>query len=305
MLRIWGFDYTPADIWKVLSEQWVIRVGVDNKLGFVEFMTFGLFIAGGFFVSSLIYKFILNKLFEIIRSEPGTQNTISRIIHYTIVFFAIILGLNAIHLEQFIWWVGASFGIVIGLALKDFVTDFIAGFFVLIERPIEIGNYVQIDNVQGTVHKIAARATTIITSRNHSIIIPNKDLVTKWIINWGHGRFAVGFEINIRVESSADPELVKKVLFNTIQSNPLILKVPGVVVRLEDFEDNGFYFLTRAFISARRVKEQWELAAVLRTEVVKAFRENNIRLAQPARLVHLRNDSGAKEFKSIDIKFDK
>ncbi len=305
MLRIWGFDYTPSDIWNVLAEQWVIPIGINNKLGFVEFMIFGLFIAGGFFVSSMIHKFILNKLFEIIRSEPGTQNTISRIIHYSIIFFAIILGLNAIHLEQFIWWVGASFGIVLGLALKDFVTDFIAGFFVLIERPIEIGNYVQIDNVQGTVHKIAARATTIITSRNHSIIIPNKDLVSKWIINWGHGRFAVGFEINIRVEANTNPELVKKVLFTTIQSNPLILKVPGVVVRLEDIEDNGFYFLTRAFISARRVKEQWELAAALRTEIIKAFKENNINLAFPTRIVHLRGDGNTKEFKSIDIKFDK
>ncbi len=303
-LRIWGFDYNPSDLWKVLSEQWVVRVGV-NKFGFVELMTLGLFITGSFLLSSLVHKFILSRLFDILRSEPGIQNTISRIFHYVIVFLAIVMGLYAIHLGDFISWAWLSFSIVFGLAIKDIVMDFVAGFFVLLERPIEIGNYIQIDETQGTVHKIAARSTTIITSRNHSIIIPNKDLITKWIINWGHGRFAVGFELNIRVDLRSDPDLVKKVLVTTIQSNPLILKVPGIVARLEDIEENGLYFLVRAFISARRVKEQWELAALLRSEIIKAFRENNIVLAKPARLIEMESGVVTQGPKAIEIKFDK
>src|SRR5207244_10714676 len=130
--------------------------------------------AAGFLSSSLVHRFILNRLFDILRSEPGTQNTISRIAHYTIIFLAVLLGLYAMHLQQFIFWVGASFGIVLGLSLKDIISDFVAGFFVLIERPIEIGNYIQIDNIQGTVHKLSARSTTIITALNHSVIFPNQ-----------------------------------------------------------------------------------------------------------------------------------
>jgi len=273
MMRIWGFDKTPADLWRLLSEQWVIRVGVDNKLGLVEFMLFGLCISASFVISSLMHKFVLSRLYEILRPEPGAQNTISRIVHYTFVFFSIVLGLYVIHLEQFIFWVSASFSIGVGFALKDIVADMVAGFFVLIERPIEIGSFVQIDNVQGTVHKIAARSTTIITSKNHSIIIPNKDLVSKWITNWGQGRFAVGFEITIRVDQKEDPEKVKRLLLTVIQSHPLILKVPAVVVRLEEFDDNALCFLTRAFISSRRVREQWEIASFLRTEIMKTFKK--------------------------------
>src|SRR4029077_11258891 len=213
-----------------------IRVGVDNKLGFVEFMSLGLFIAVGFFISSLIHRFILNRLFDILRSEPGTQNTISRIVHYTIIFLASLLGLNAVHLGQFIFWIGAPFAVALGFASKDIVSDLLAGFFVLIERPIEIGNYVQIDEVHGTVHKIDARSTTIITSKNHSVIIPNKDLITKWVVNWGHGRFAVGFELNVRVDQIEDPEIVRKLLLSVVSTNQFILKVPAVVARLEDIE---------------------------------------------------------------------
>lgn len=312
ILRIWGFDYSPFDIWKGLAEQWVIRIPPDNRLGIIELSVFVLFIVAGFMISSLLHKFVLARLFSILRSEPGTQNTISRMCHYLIVFLAITLGFTAIHLENLILWVGASLTIGLGFALKDIAADLLAGFVVLVERPIEIGNYVQIDNIQGTVHKIAGRSTTIITSRNHSIIIPNKDLVTKWIVNWGHGRFAVGLEMAVRVLHKSDPELVKKTLVGIIQSNPFILKVPNIVVRLEDIEENALYFLVRAFVSSRRVKEQWDIAAALRTEIIKAFAQQGIQFSQPTRLLQFSAQNNANiddgkndGFKAIEIKFDK
>lgn len=303
--RIWGFVYSPADIWKALSEQWVVQISLDHKIGFVQFMILGMFITAGFFISSITHRFILTRLFDILRSEPGIQNTISRICHYTIIFIAIILGLIAIHLQQFMLYVGASFGIALGFALKDIGADILSGIFVLIERPLEIGNYVQIDTIQGTVHKIAARSTTIITSKNHSVIIPNRDLVSKWIINWGHGRYSIGFEVNVRVDPSCDPELTRRILYGVVQAHPLILKVPGVVTRLEEFEENAFVFLLRGFISARRVKEQWEIAAAIRTEVVKAFKEHGLRFARAERALVITSSDSGQVAQSVEIKFDK
>jgi small-conductance mechanosensitive channel len=305
VMRIWGIYYSITDMWKALADQWVIYVDAENKVGLIEFMMLGLFVMCGFVISSIIEKFVLNKLFDILRSEPGTQNTISRIAHYTIVFMATVFGLYAIHLGQFILVLWASFAIGLGWAMKDIVSDWVAGFFVLIERPIEIGNYVQIDTIEGTVHKIAARSTTIVTSRNHSIIIPNKDLVAKSIINWGHGRFAVGFEMNIRVEQASNPDEVKQLLISIVQANPLVLKVPAIVARLEDIEDSAFCYLVRAFISARRVKEQWEIAAALRADIVKAFKEHHIELAKPARKLYLGDDERrGVDSKPIEIKFN-
>jgi len=305
--NIWGLNYTPFDIWQVFANEWVINIGVDKKLGIIQFIIFGVFLAIGFVISSCTHKFVLSKLFDILRFEPGTQNTISRILHYLIIFVTILLGLYAIHLEQFIFLVGASLGIGLGFALKDVVADLVAGFFVLLERPIEIGNYIQLDNIEGTVHKIAARSTTIITSLNFSVIVPNKDLLSKTIINWGHGRFAVGFEVQVRVEHKTDPDLVKKVLFSVVQANPVVLRVPGIVVRLENFEENGYLFLVRAFISARRVKEYKEIAANLRMEILKAFKENNIQLSRPERAISYSVADGSMrhDAKSLEIKFDK
>lgn len=306
--RIWGYNYTLSEVWRLLSETWVLPLGIDNKLGFVQFLTLGMFVFSGFLISSLFDKFVLTTLFEILRSEPGTQNTISKITHYLILGVSILLGFLSIHLEQFIFLIGGLLGIGLGFALKDVVADFVAGFFVLIERPIEIGNYIQVDSVEGTVHKISPRTTTVITSRNFAVFIPNKDLLAKNIINWSHRRFAMGFEIYLRVTHESDPELVRKLVIETLQSYPVVLKLPAVVCRLEEFEENAFYFMSRAFISTQRLKDSWLIASDLRIKLVKVFKENGISLAKPQRVVYVNeitSETRVEEKKPLSIKFDK
>lgn len=301
---IWGLGYTPYDIWHLLKDEWVIQLSNARQIGVVEFLTLGIFIAAGLVISSIMNRFVLSKLFDILRSEPGTQNMISRMLHYCFVFIAVLLGINAVHLGEFLFWIVTPLFVGLGISLRDVGADFIGGLLILLERPIEIGNYIQVDGdakVEGTVHKISARTTTVINSKNYSFIVPNKDIMNRTITNWGHGRFAVGFEVHIRVDHRADPELVKKVLFNVLQSHPSVLRVPGVVVRLENFEENGFYFLTRAFVSARRLKEQWEIAAAVRIEIIKAFKEHGIMLSRPERVI----SSPGTYQKALDITFDK
>ena len=301
--RIWNLYYTPTDLWNLLSNEWVVTIGDNNKLGIVQFISFTIFIIFGFITSSLVNKFILNKLFDVFRTEPGTQNTLSRITHYLIIIISTMLGFTAIHLGAFIGYASAALFLGAGMGLKDLILDFVGGFFVLIERPIEIGHFIETDQVKGTVHKISPRATTIRTARNFSIIIPNKDLINKPIINWGQGRFAVGFEIKVTVSYGSDPIKVKEVILETIQKNPVILKVPGVSIRMEDFLDNGIQFFIRAFTSARKVRDQWDIASDLRFALIKSFKENDIKIPFPQTVVHFA-ENGDKFFKSIDIKFD-
>lgn len=303
--RIWEFNVTIADFWRFLSETIVVPIGVDKKFGFIQFITLIVFVAGGFLFSSVTHRFVLNRLFDILRTEPGTQNTITKIVHYLTISLSVLLGFVSIHLEQLIWYIGTTLAVGLGFALKDILTDYVAGFFVLIERPIEIGNYVRLDNnieLQGVVHKIDARTTTIMTRLNHSVIVANKDLVTKVLSNWGKGRFAVGFEIKLLVNYNSNIDEVKKTILEVIQSNPVVLRVPNIIVRVDDFEEGGIYFLARAFISARRVQEQWTIAAGLREELLKAFKAKSIQFGFPQRVLHIGSNGVASP---IQFNFEK
>ncbi len=302
--RIWNFYYTPTDFWDHLSNDWVITIGENHKLGIVQFISFITFIISGFITSTLVNKFILNKLFDVFRTEPGTQNTLSRITHYLIIIISIMLGFTAMHLGVFIGYASTALFLGAGIGLKDLILDFVGGFFILIERPIEIGHFIETGEVRGTVHRISPRATTIRTARNFSIIIPNKDLITKPIINWGQGRFAVGFEMMITVSYGSDPIKVKEILLQTIQKNPVVLRVPGISIRMENFLEDGMQFFIRAFVSARKVRDQWDVASDLRFAIIETFKEHNIEIPFPQTVVHFAKNKD--EFvKAIDIKFDK
>ncbi|MFH1831832.1 MAG: mechanosensitive ion channel domain-containing protein [bacterium] len=302
---IWGYEYTLTEIWKAFSDRWVLPITPEYKLGLVQLLSFIMFIVSGIFISSIIHKFILKKLFEILRTEPGAQNTYSKMLHYTIISLVTLLGLMYIHLETLFWYIGTFLGVAVGLAIKDIASDFIAGLFVLIERPIEIGNLITLNNeahTQGVVQKINARTTIVSNRFKHSIVIPNKDIVSKTICNWGKGRFAVGFEVEIRVDYNSDIDLVKKTIQEVIQTNAAILRIPKVIIRLENFEESALYFMVRAFISTRRVNDQWDIAAELREQMFKSFKAKNIEFAFPQNVVTMRPNN--KTQSPIAVKFD-
>ncbi len=291
--RIWGIEYTLAQLWKGLTHDWVLTIeGTGVHIGFGGLLTISLFIVSGFVISSLFNKFVLSKLFDIFRVEAGAQNTATRVLHYAIIFLAIILGLHAIKLGQLGNWV--LFGLALGISFgaKDLVADFFAGLWLLIERPMEPGNYIETGTLRGTVKTIALRATTIRTAQNYSVIVPNRELMSKPIINWGGGYYAVGFEFMVTVSYHVDAQVVKDLIAQVVSNNPQVLRVPAVMVRLEEFGEHGLEYKVRAFISSRRVRDQWDIAGMIRIDLLRVFQENNIGIPYPHLVIQRENAFG-------------
>lgn len=291
--RIWGIDYTFNQLWKGLSQDWVLTIKENGEhIGFDGLLAIGLFLVGALVLSSLLNRFVLSKLFEVFRVEPGAQNTVSRITHYALMVIAVILGLHAIKLGELGNWVLIGLFAATVFGAKDLVSDFFAGFWILVERPIEPGNFIETGSLRGTVKKIAARATTIRTARNFSVVIPNRELVSKPIINWGGGYYAVGFELTITVSYHADPKEVQDLIKHVVSSNGLVLRIPAVAVRLDEFADHGLKYFVRAFISSRRVRDQWDIASDIRIELMRVFQKHKIGIPYPHLVVQHENAFG-------------
>ncbi|MDQ5890360.1 MAG: hypothetical protein QG604_234 [Candidatus Dependentiae bacterium] len=290
---IWGVDYTLARLWQGLSQDWVLTIAETGvHIGFGGLLTLSLFVVSGFVISSVFTRFVLVKLFDIFRVEAGAQNTATRILHYAIIFLAIILGLHAIKLGQLGNWL--LFGLALGISFgaKNLVADFFSGLWILIERPMEPGNYIETGSLRGVVKKIALRATTIRTAQNYSVIVPNSELTSKPIINWGGGYYAVGFEFDVTVSYHADAQLARDLIAQVVANNPQVLRIPAVMVRLENFGDNGLEYKVRAFISSRRVREQWDIAGQIRIELLKVLQENGIGIPYPHLVIQRENAFG-------------
>ena len=137
-------------------------------------------------------------------------------------------------------------------AFKDLFTDFFAYFFILVQRPVKLGDYVRIDeNTWGVVRKISPR-TVVLRCRNaFNIVVPNSTVLKSSLYNWNYTRSYIGFDdITLAVPFGTDIVLVRDILFKVLDDDPDVLKMPQPIVRLDKFSDKGYEFMVRGFLSS-------------------------------------------------------
>ena len=176
----------------------------------------------------------------------------------------------------------------IGLGLQQTFNDVISGLVILFERSVSVGDVLEFDSTVGIVKRIGIRASTIETRGNTSIVVPNHMLVNEKVVNWNHFSEKVRFSIDIGVAYGSDTELVKKLLLESVLSNPYVEKYPASFVRFQNFGDFALefslYFFSRNLLIIEDVKSD------IRLEIDKLFRQNSISIPFPQSEIHIRRD---------------
>lgn len=295
--KIWTGHYNVDLLWRYLSETWTITLGEKERFGLIQILGFLSFIVFGYVFWSLTNKFLLNRLFDIFRVDLGLQNTISKIYLYIVIVISILFGLFAANLGQMFTYAFAAIVFGIGLGIKDQLANFFAGILILLERQIELGHFIETSDIRGTVHRISVRTTTVKTIRNFFISIPNNYLISHPLKNWGAGKFSVGMELRVSIGFDSDVDFACKLLHEIMYEHPLILRVPGIVVRVEEFADSGIMLFTRGYLSARRLRDQWDVASDVRKKLLQEFKKHNITIPYPHRIIHLsKNEKDGRPF---------
>jgi len=168
----------------------------------------------------------------------------------------------------------------LGWILREPISDFIAYFVILVQRPIKIGDYIQIDrDVVGVVRRITARSVILRRKNSVTVIVPNSTLINKNVNNWNCHSFFAFNDIILYISYQEDPYRVKELLMQVVQSHPNILRSPQPIIRLELFGEFGFRFMVRGFLSSVYVLEQWDIESDIRLAIAKLLRDNNIHIA--------------------------
>ena len=239
--------------------------------------------------ASAINKLIAYRLLAKSRIEPGVRIAIGSIVKYLVLFvgFVVILQTAGINLSSLTILLGAL-GVGIGFGLQNITNNFVSGLIILLERPIKVGDRIEVAGVAGDVIDISMRATTILTNDNISIIVPNSQFISETVINWSHTDRSVRFNFPVGVSYKEEPETVRKVLLEIALANPYVLKDPRPDVLFSEFADSAMIFnlrvWTREFISRPGV-----LKSQLYYEIARRFREDKIEIPFPQRDVHIRH----------------
>lgn len=187
----------------------------------------------------------------------------------------------------------ASLGIgslAIGLALKDTLSQLIAGVYLFTDRPIRVGDYVKLESGQeGFVHQIGWRATRIRMPANNMIVVPNVRLVDAVLVNYDLPESAMSISMPISVSYESDPDRVMAILNEEATAAageiPGLLGDPAPIIRFSGFGDNSIDFSVILRIAG--FMDQYLVQSELRRRIFDRFEREEIEIPFPQRTVHI------------------
>jgi small-conductance mechanosensitive channel len=243
-----------------------------------------------FFGTAKLKKWFVHKLLAKTSLDIGIRHAMGTIFRYVLIVigFIIILQFLGVDLSALTIIAGAL-GVGIGFGLQNITNNFVSGIIILFERPIKIGDRIEVGNVTGDVVKISMRSTTVLTNDNISIIVPNSEFISSTVINWSHTERKVRFNFPVGVSYKEDPEIVKNILLEVAELNEGVLKDPAPDVLLDEYGDSSINFTLRVWTNAYIDKPK-VLKSQLYYSIFKRFKEDGVEIPFPQRDIHVKND---------------
>lgn len=258
---------------------------------------YGFAIIFGMFILSKYAQYILRQqVLQAFQIERHTQFIILRVFHFILITIGILITLSTLGISlTSIALIFGGLSIGIGFGLQNTVANLISGFILIFERPIKIGDLVEIVdvNIFGRVTSINLRSTVIMALDEKEIIVPNSQLITEPVHNLTHYNDRFRVRIQVGVAYSSDVELVKNVMLEAAHEHPEVIKEPSQnmeyvtspFVRFIDFGESSLDFELLAWIPDSFMR--FDVVSDLHFIIWKKFKENDITIPFPQRDVHL------------------
>ena len=242
-----------------------------------------------FWISSRTKRFLFNRLLAQSGLDRALQYAIAQIIANVVLVVGVLIVLEntGIHLGALTVFAGAV-GVGVGFGLQNIASNFISGLVILAERPITIGDRVEVAGITGQVQQIRARSTVIRTNDNIMMIVPNTKFIDSPVTNWTYGDPKVRFRIPVGVAYGSDIAKVREALLAAGRENPNTLNDPAPSVFLDRFGDSSIDFQLVVWSSEMSARPS-RYRSDLNFAIEQKFREAGIELPFPQRDLHVRS----------------
>jgi len=222
------------------------RGALNVSLG--DFLVFGLVVWITFVLSSAARVVLEEDVFSRVKLERGVPAALSSLVHYVILLIGFFLGLAALGLDfTRITIIAGALGVGVGFGLQNIVNNFVSGLILLFERPIQIGDAVQLGTLTGEVKRIGIRSSTVRTWEGAEVIVPNASLVSDQVTNWTLSDRMRRLDVDVGVAYGTEPHRVVTLLADVARRTPGVLLEPAPVVLFLGFGDSALNFQVRAW----------------------------------------------------------
>lgn len=224
--------------------------------------------------------------------DMGVRNSIAILSQYGVIIAGLFICLRVLGINlQALALVSGMFAFGIGLGLRDLANNFACGFLILLERPLRVGDIVNINNVEGEVTHIGSRAVTVRTWDFMELVVPNTEIFNKSFTNWTARDTIVRSVLHIKIGRQDNPHEVKRIIQDVLTAHKDVLNDPQPEVYLKDISDTLMDFEIRYFVNIRQVKSRTSVMSMVLMAIWDAFAAHGIKAPYPQQEIVLRRES--------------
>jgi small-conductance mechanosensitive channel len=221
--------------------------------------------------------------------DAQQQYTLARLTSLTVFVMGLIVGIDTAGVDlRSLALLGSALGLGVGLGLQPIVANFVAGWILLMERPVKLGDRIDVGGTNGEVIRIGGRSTWVRTNDNEIIIVPNSDFITNRVTNWTANDPRIRFALKVGVSYASDPQQVKAILLDIAAAHPDVLHTPSPEVIFNDLGDSSLNFVLRIW-TAKHLGNPQALKSDLYFSIFESFREHGVEMPFAQHDLHLRS----------------
>jgi len=270
---VWSFQLTaidgrPLTVGKVLIALLVLAVGVP--------------------IAKIAMRRFARRALGRVGLETGAAEAFATLGFYVVLGCLVVFALWVAEIPLTVFTLaGGALAIGIGFGSQNILNNFISGLILLAERPIKVGDLIEVGGTFGQVESIGARSTSIRTFDNFHIIVPNSAFLESNVVNWTHSDNLVRISLLVGVAYGSPTRKVEEIMLSVVRQHDKTVSPPEPVVLFEDFGDSALVFRALFWIVMNRPMEQKRVLSDLRYQLDERFRDEGITIAFPQRDVHL------------------
>jgi len=240
-------------------------------------------------VERILQRLLIRRFLSKTRLQPSLQFGLSRIIGYTLIAIGFYVAFQSVGFDlSSLAIIAASLGVGVGFGLQNIINNFVSGIIILAERPISIGDRIDVAGVAGRVTKIQLRSTTVVTNDNITMIVPNADFISNTVTNWSHGDPKVRIRVPIGVAYGSDLKLLQRLLLEAAEEHPKALRDPSPVVLFTEFGDSSLNFELGVW-TQEMTATPIHFTSQMNFIIEQKLRENDIEIPFPQRDLYVRS----------------
>jgi potassium efflux system protein len=220
--------------------------------------------------------------------DLGLRNSLAIFTHYTLIAIGITIGLNILGLN----WGNISvilglFSLGVGLGLRDLFNNFFTGIFLLLERPVKVGDWVTVGDYDGQVSHIGARSITVTTDDRQELLVPNADIFSKNFINWTHRDSVVRALVTIKTNRKDNPQRVRDIILEVLATIAKILSNPKPEVYFKEIDKILLEFKVEYYVDLNHISSRSGVRSQFLFSLWERFASEGILPPEVSQDVHL------------------